>query len=61
MQEWLKDILVCSEDGKPLDLLDPEYVSEEIRTALLRCGLCRRNYPVVDFIRCAVFNGDVRS
>ncbi|MBE0605809.1 MAG: methyltransferase domain-containing protein [Deltaproteobacteria bacterium] len=50
MRERLMEILVCPADRNPLELVNPEYASGEIRTAQLRCGACGQAYPVVDFI-----------
>jgi len=50
MWERLMEILVCPADRNPLELVNQEYVSGEIRTAQLRCAACGQAYPVVDFI-----------
>lgn len=50
MQERLMEILVCPADRNSLELVNPEYVSGEIRAAILRCNLCGKDYPVIDFI-----------
>jgi SAM-dependent methyltransferase len=50
MQKRLLDLLVCPEDRNPLQLMNPEYVSEEIKTGLLVCASCGNGFPVVHFI-----------
>jgi ubiquinone/menaquinone biosynthesis C-methylase UbiE/uncharacterized protein YbaR (Trm112 family) len=50
MRNKLLELLVCPEDKKPLEIVNPEYVSEDIRTGTLSCASCGRRFPVVNFI-----------
>ncbi len=50
MHERIMKILCCPECKSGLDLLESQYIGDEIKAGMLKCSRCNKSYPILDFI-----------